>query len=162
MALQPYIGPWPLLHLHTVGRTSWTGDQPIARLLPTHRTTQTQNTEFMIRVVLKPTIPAFERAKTLYTNIFDRAPPLWSAKCVTPVSHDNTRRILIWSELNFSLPAGAFRLAMISTVVTSTLRSCHDPSLTIRRHMFQGLLVRHDVARWKSRGREGRQCDHTC
>jgi hypothetical protein len=28
---------------YTVGRTSWTGDQPIARPLPTHRTTQTQN-----------------------------------------------------------------------------------------------------------------------
>jgi hypothetical protein len=27
----------------TVGRTPWTGDQPVARPLPTHRTTQTQN-----------------------------------------------------------------------------------------------------------------------
>jgi hypothetical protein len=26
-----------------VGRTPWTGDQPVARPLPTHRTTQTQN-----------------------------------------------------------------------------------------------------------------------
>jgi hypothetical protein len=31
------------LILYTVGRTPWTGDQPIARPLPTHRTTQTQN-----------------------------------------------------------------------------------------------------------------------
>jgi hypothetical protein len=29
--------------LYTVGRTPWTGDQPVARPLPTHRTTQTQN-----------------------------------------------------------------------------------------------------------------------
>jgi hypothetical protein len=28
---------------YTVGRTPWTGDQPVARPLPTHRTTQTQN-----------------------------------------------------------------------------------------------------------------------
>jgi hypothetical protein len=38
-------GPWSLfqiLNLYTVGRTPWTGDQPIARSLPTHRTTQTQ------------------------------------------------------------------------------------------------------------------------
>jgi hypothetical protein len=38
-------GPWPLfqfLNLHTVSRTPWTGDQPVARLLPTHKTTQTQ------------------------------------------------------------------------------------------------------------------------
>jgi hypothetical protein len=26
-----------------VGRTPWTGDQPVARPLPTHRTTRTQN-----------------------------------------------------------------------------------------------------------------------
>jgi hypothetical protein len=31
------------LILLTVGRTPWTGDQPVARMLPTHRTTQTQN-----------------------------------------------------------------------------------------------------------------------
>jgi hypothetical protein len=51
LALQPNLS---LGHLHetfrftsvtrprTVGRTTWTGDQPIARPLPTHRTTQTQ------------------------------------------------------------------------------------------------------------------------
>jgi hypothetical protein len=32
-----------LLILYTVGRTPWTGDQPVARTLPTHRTAQTQN-----------------------------------------------------------------------------------------------------------------------
>jgi hypothetical protein len=31
------------LILYTVGRTLWTGNQPVARPLPTHRTTQTQN-----------------------------------------------------------------------------------------------------------------------
>jgi hypothetical protein len=31
------------LILYTVGRTPWTGDQPVAMQLPTHRTTQTQN-----------------------------------------------------------------------------------------------------------------------
>jgi hypothetical protein len=29
--------------LHTIGRTPWTGDQPVARHLPTHMTAQTQN-----------------------------------------------------------------------------------------------------------------------
>jgi hypothetical protein len=40
--LYSYFGSWPLfslLILYTVGRTSWTGDQPVARPLPTHRTT---------------------------------------------------------------------------------------------------------------------------
>jgi hypothetical protein len=44
------------------------GDQPIARPLPTHRTTQTQNKRTqtsMPLVELDPTIPVFERAKTV-------------------------------------------------------------------------------------------------
>jgi hypothetical protein len=45
--LQPFVGPWPLLQFrnlfYTDDRTSWTGDQPVARPLPTHRTTQIQN-----------------------------------------------------------------------------------------------------------------------
>jgi hypothetical protein len=46
MALQPFVGPWPLfqfLNLYTIGTTSWTGDQSVARPIPTHKTTQTQN-----------------------------------------------------------------------------------------------------------------------
>jgi hypothetical protein len=38
-------GPWLLfqfLNPDTVGRTPWTGDEPFARPLPTHSTTQTQ------------------------------------------------------------------------------------------------------------------------
>jgi hypothetical protein len=46
MALQPSVGPWPLLQLrnlfYTDGNTPWTTDQPVARPLPTHRTTQTE------------------------------------------------------------------------------------------------------------------------
>jgi hypothetical protein len=46
MALQPFVGPWPLFSFftqYTVGGIPWTGDQPVARPLPTHRTIQTQN-----------------------------------------------------------------------------------------------------------------------
>jgi hypothetical protein len=38
MALQPFVGPWPLLQIHNLflhRRTPWTGDQPVARSLPT-------------------------------------------------------------------------------------------------------------------------------
>jgi hypothetical protein len=45
MALQPFVGPWPLLQFRNLfyidGRTPSTSDQPVARPLPTHRTTQT-------------------------------------------------------------------------------------------------------------------------
>jgi hypothetical protein len=71
MALQPFVVPWPLfqfLHLfYTVGRTPWTGDQALARPLPTHRTTQTQNKRpqtSMPQVGFEPAIPVFKHAKT--------------------------------------------------------------------------------------------------
>jgi hypothetical protein len=65
-------GPWPLfqcLNPYTVGRTPWTGDQPVARPLPTDRTTQTQNKRIqtsMPRVGFETTIPVFERPKTVH------------------------------------------------------------------------------------------------
>jgi hypothetical protein len=65
-------GPWPLLQFlnpYTVDSIPWTGDQPITRLLPTHRTTQTQNkrTETpMSRLGFNPMIPVFKRAKTVH------------------------------------------------------------------------------------------------
>jgi hypothetical protein len=46
MALQPFVGPWPLfqfLILYIVVRAPWNGDQPVARPIPTHRTTQRIN-----------------------------------------------------------------------------------------------------------------------
>jgi hypothetical protein len=54
--------------LYTAGRTPWTGDQPVARPLPTHRTAQTQNKRTqtsMPWVEFEPTIPAFERATVI-------------------------------------------------------------------------------------------------
>jgi hypothetical protein len=62
------------LILYTVGRTPWTGDQPVARPLPTHRTTQTQNkrTQLSMRQVgFETTIPVFQHAKTVHAS--DRA-----------------------------------------------------------------------------------------
>jgi hypothetical protein len=73
----PFVGPWPLfqfLNLYIVGRTPCTGDQPVARPLPTYRTTQTQNKSTqtaMPGVGFEPTIPVFERAKTVH--VLDRA-----------------------------------------------------------------------------------------
>jgi hypothetical protein len=57
------------LILYTDGRTPWASDQSVARPLPTHRTTQTQNKRIQIsmpRVGFEPTIPVFELAKTVY------------------------------------------------------------------------------------------------
>jgi hypothetical protein len=70
MALQPFVGPWPLfrfLILYTVGRTPWTRDQLVARPLPKRRTTQTQ----IPWVGFEPTTPVFERVKTVHAS--DRA-----------------------------------------------------------------------------------------
>jgi hypothetical protein len=65
---QPFVGPWPLfsfLILYTVGRTPLTGDQPVARPLPIHRTeTQNKCTQTtMPQMGFEPTTPLFERAK---------------------------------------------------------------------------------------------------
>jgi hypothetical protein len=60
---------YSLLILHTVGRTAWTRDQPLARPLPTYRTTQTENERTytsMPQVGFKPTILVFERGKTVH------------------------------------------------------------------------------------------------
>jgi hypothetical protein len=73
VALQPFC--WALasssvsLSFYTDGRTPWTSDQPVARPLPTYRTTQTQNKRTptsMPRVEFEPTIPASKRAKTVH------------------------------------------------------------------------------------------------
>jgi hypothetical protein len=55
--------------LYTVDRTPWRGDQPVARALPMHRTTKTQNNHtqtYMPRVGFELMIPVFERPKTFY------------------------------------------------------------------------------------------------
>jgi hypothetical protein len=72
MALQPFVGPWPLfsfLFIYTIGRTPRTGDQLVARPLPINRTTQTQNKRTqttMPRVGFEPTTPVFKRVKEVY------------------------------------------------------------------------------------------------
>jgi hypothetical protein len=59
------------LILYTVGRTPWPGEQPFARPLPTHRTTQTQNKRTQTFMPFEATIPAFKREKTVHA--LDRA-----------------------------------------------------------------------------------------
>jgi hypothetical protein len=77
-------GPWPLvqfLNLYTVCRTPCTGDQPVARPLPIHRTTQTQNKRTqtsMHRVGFELTISVFERTKTVHAS--DRAATVTDAR----------------------------------------------------------------------------------
>jgi hypothetical protein len=53
----------------TVDRTPWTGDQSIARPLPTHRTTLIRNNRTqtsMTWVEIEPTTPALKREKTVH------------------------------------------------------------------------------------------------
>jgi hypothetical protein len=71
MALQLFVGPWPLfqfIHFYAVGRTPWAVDQPVARPLPAHRTSQTQNKRTDIHAGFQPTIPVFEQAKTIHAS----------------------------------------------------------------------------------------------
>jgi hypothetical protein len=62
-------GFFSFLIIYTVCTTPWTGDQAVARPLPTHRTTQTQNESKQTPIPwvgFEPKIPAFERAKTVH------------------------------------------------------------------------------------------------
>jgi hypothetical protein len=55
-----------ILIRYTVGRNPWTGDQPVARPLPTHRTSQTQSKRTqtcMPWVGFEPTIPALSERR---------------------------------------------------------------------------------------------------
>jgi hypothetical protein len=54
----------PLLQFLNPIHSPWKEDQPVARTLPAHRTTQTQTS--MPRVGLELTIPVFERAKAVH------------------------------------------------------------------------------------------------
>jgi hypothetical protein len=57
------------LIFYTVGRIPWTGDQPVARPLPVHRAAQTEKKRTqtsMSQVGFEPTIPVFEKMKTVH------------------------------------------------------------------------------------------------
>jgi hypothetical protein len=73
MVLQPFLSLgrfFNLLILYTVGRTPWTGDQPVARPQPTHRINE-PNTDIKALGGIRTHDPAFERAKTVHS--LDRA-----------------------------------------------------------------------------------------
>jgi hypothetical protein len=68
MCLLLFVGPWHLFQfLEPVrGRTPWTGDQPVARSLPRHRTTLGIKVQAsMPQVGFETPISMFERAKTV-------------------------------------------------------------------------------------------------
>jgi hypothetical protein len=77
------------LNPKTVGMTPWKGDQPVARLLPTQET-ETQNKRrqtSMPWVGFEPTMPEFERAKTVH--------------CLRPRGHCDQQTCL-WVAINTS------------------------------------------------------------
>jgi hypothetical protein len=78
MALKSFVGAWPLfqfLIFYRVGRTTWTGGSARRKAATwTHRTAQTHSKRIqtsMPQVGFEPTIPVFERAKTVHA--LDRA-----------------------------------------------------------------------------------------
>jgi hypothetical protein len=105
------------LILCKVGSTPWTGDQPVARPLPTCRTTQTRNRRTqtsMPAVGFDPTITAFERAETI--------PALDDAATVIGTTNHwpDTRRTLT-----------AFSLLLIRCVTSQ-----HNACVVFVRHGF--------------------------
>jgi hypothetical protein len=71
------------LIIYAVDRAPWTGDQPVVRPLPALGTAQTQNKRTqtsMPQVGFEPTIPVFERAKTVHA--LDRAAAVIGRKII--------------------------------------------------------------------------------
>jgi hypothetical protein len=74
------------LIFYTDGRALWTGNEPASSPLPTHRTqTQNKRTQTSIsRVGFKPTVPVFERARTV-RNLDRAATVMGSGYCMGTV-----------------------------------------------------------------------------
>jgi hypothetical protein len=93
------------LYPKTVGRAPWTGDQPVARLLPTNdKTKQNKCRQIsMPRVEFEPTTPVFEVAKTVH--VFDRAATVigllavytltWFWNIVLPVGFEAVTAVIV-------------------------------------------------------------------
>jgi hypothetical protein len=91
MALQPFVEPWPLFQLLDLLHSRWDSfDGGSARRKAAtcaHRTAQTQNKRtqtFMSQVGFEPTIPVFERAKTVHA--LDRASTVMGLQITISVS----------------------------------------------------------------------------
>jgi hypothetical protein len=123
-------GPRPIfqfLNLYTVGRTPWMGDKPVARPLPTHRTTQTQKKRThtcMPRVGFESTILVFERAKTVHA--LDWAASVIGTKCLRPLNHRHWDRGFESYSRNGYLSACI--LCLCCLVLVAALRHADHPS----------------------------------
>jgi hypothetical protein len=86
MALEFFVGPWPFLRFrnlfYTDDRTIWMSDQPVARPLTTHRTTQTQNKRTHRHPWLEWNSNPRSQCSSERRQLMPQIPrPLWSAPC---------------------------------------------------------------------------------
>jgi hypothetical protein len=72
MAIQPFVGPWPLLQFldlftQSVGLLGWGGSPSLGHYLPTGQHKHNKSTQTSVpRVVFEPMMPVFEWAKTVH------------------------------------------------------------------------------------------------
>jgi hypothetical protein len=127
MALQPFVGPWSLLQFrnlfYTDGRTPWTNDQLVARTLTwTQDNTNTEQTHTQTSIAwvgFEPTIPVFERAKTVLAlgrEHTKKTGDAVSSICAVPFSNmcwtqanNNSRKLRLLCACQFSWCAFARR-----------------------------------------------------
>jgi hypothetical protein len=125
MALQPFVGPRPLfsfLILHTVGRTPWTGDQNVARPLPTHTTTQTDMHASSGIRTHDPLVRASEDSSCLRPHGHcDRQMLVYYLKTCSDRLHIQPCQFTIG---NFFFILSGARISPLYTVTTSGLLCC--------------------------------------
>jgi hypothetical protein len=117
-----------IFFFYTDGRTPWTRDQPVARPLNTHRTTQTQNKHtqtFMPWVGFALTIPELQRVKTV--PALDRAVTVIGfidLRGIISLAFERTRQISLCKMSGGSCrPTSAFSAAAVSGV-TKVIKLC--------------------------------------
>jgi hypothetical protein len=95
-----------LFNHFTVGRTPWTGDLPVARPLPKHRTTQTQKNAYTHQTSMpwmgfEHTITVSERAKT--EHALERSATVTRSLCSPVWNHDREGSLIMKVTLHFCL-----------------------------------------------------------
>jgi hypothetical protein len=130
MALEPFVGPWQhfrfLALLH--GRTQWTADRPVARLLPAHRAAQTQT-------------------RTDSRGIRTRDPSVWAGEdssCLRPRGHcdrysSNTwRAIHIVTEISISVHfySSMAHVMWINNIVTCSCSATNNCGFLITYSIY--------------------------
>jgi hypothetical protein len=147
VTLQPFVRPWPLLQFRKLfyihGRTPWVGDQPVARPLPTRRTTQTHTKTSMPFSGIRTHDPSVRASEDNWCLRL-RGRPLWSTFSVivsqfSQMSHeyDQWAWLICYSKIHTD---NFLSLVFISREEFSMQRNRYCSHVMVTAHKFMSPL----------------------